>query len=147
MKKNDEKVKPGWYIPPSVRNSFTEFCNLKGTLIQEDFAGALTVWQYLPAEIRELAKLEAKELRAPNLQFWSDFEAALHESPHSLRIQNAILLFKEIIANTGPSDISKLFSSEDQQLLRRLVTMLSAPPVPKKPTMGRRIGQMKPFGR
>jgi hypothetical protein len=77
MKKDDKKVAPGWYIPMEVREAFTAFCNLKGTVIQEDFAGALTVWRHLPAEIRELAKLEAKGLHPPEEQFWADFEAGL----------------------------------------------------------------------
>ena len=82
MQKNLKKIATGWYIPIEVRERFTNFCNMKGTVIQEDFAGALTVWQHLPAEIRELAKLEAKGLRESDERFWADFEAGLRLGIH-----------------------------------------------------------------
>ena len=77
MANNIEKVKPGWYIPSNVRDQFTEFCTNKGTVIQEDFAGALVVWQHLPSEIREIAKAEAKGLRESNAALWANIVSAI----------------------------------------------------------------------
>jgi len=75
--KNNKKIAAGWYIPVDVRDKFAQFCAQMGSIIQEDCAGALIVWQHLPPEIRELAKLEAKGLRGADEQFWADFEAGL----------------------------------------------------------------------
>lgn len=85
MAKKSEKIKPGWYLPLSVRDKFTDFCSDQGTVIQQDFAGALVVWCNLPAELRELAKLEAKGLREPDPAFWEDFAAGLRLGIHAQR--------------------------------------------------------------
>jgi hypothetical protein len=55
-----ETTTTGWLIPVEVKDSFTKFCTTKGSIIKEDCAGALLIWQYLPPEIREWARLEAK---------------------------------------------------------------------------------------
>ena len=74
---NTEKTKPGWFIPVKVKDSFVNFCADKGNIIQEDCAGALLIWQYLPAQIRESARLEAKGIRAVDKRFWKHFQAGL----------------------------------------------------------------------
>jgi len=77
MKKNEEKTKTGWPIPISVKDSFVNFCAEMGTLAQEDCAGALLIWQHLPAQIRESARLEAKGIRSLDKNFWKQFQAGL----------------------------------------------------------------------
>ena len=77
MKKKEEKIKTGWPVPMSVKDSFVNFCAEMGTLAQEDCAGALLIWQYLPAQIRESARLEAKGIRAVDKNFWKHFRAGL----------------------------------------------------------------------
>ena len=77
MEKNNGKTKLGWCIPKNIREDFTEFCATKGTLIQEECAGALIIYQFLPAEIRELARLQAKGVEDINSDFWKDFASAL----------------------------------------------------------------------
>jgi hypothetical protein len=77
MKKNEEKIKTGWPIPVSVKESFVNFCAKVGCLAQEDCAGALLIWQYLPAQIREKARLEAKNARLMDEDFWQQFSSGL----------------------------------------------------------------------
>lgn len=77
MKKNEEKTKTGWPIPMSIKDSFVNFCAEMGNLAQEDCAGALLIWQYLPAQIRESARLEAKGIRAVDKRFWKHFQTGL----------------------------------------------------------------------
>ena len=77
MEEKNKKVQPGWLIPSKVKDIFSAFCTDMGVVAQEDCAGALMLWTYLPAEIRELARLEAKGLREPDLEFWSHFAAGL----------------------------------------------------------------------
>ncbi len=73
----DEQVQLGWKVPLAVKENFTTFSNKVGTLIQEDCAGALTIWPYLPSEIREQAKLAAKGLVEVDPAFWEDFRSGL----------------------------------------------------------------------
>jgi len=70
MEKNNEKIKAGWMIPENVKDEFTRFCADKGTLAQEDCAGALIVWQSLPAQLREWAKSVAKGENPVRPTFW-----------------------------------------------------------------------------
>ncbi len=77
MSKKKDKVTAGWPIPPEVKESFVEFCAEKGNLAQEDCAGALVIWQYLPAQIREWARVEAKGRPAVDPAFWDDFRRGL----------------------------------------------------------------------
>ena len=73
MKK--ETTKPGWNIPVDVRDSFTAFCAEVGTIAQEDCAGALLIWPYLPAQLREQAKLQAKGNAPIDKKWWQSFRA------------------------------------------------------------------------
>ena len=73
----DEHVQLGWKVPLEVRENFTKFSNKTGTLIQEDCAGALMIWPYLPAEVREQAKLAAKGLVEVEPAFWEDFRSGV----------------------------------------------------------------------
>lgn len=73
MKKNNEKTKTGWPIPANIKDDFVNFCAEKGNIAQEDCAGALLIWQYLPAQVREQARLEAKGVLAIDKKFWKQF--------------------------------------------------------------------------
>ena len=75
----DEVVQLGWKVPIGVRDSFATFSNKMGTVIQEDCAGALMIWPYLPAEIREQAKLAAKGLVEIDSVLWDEFHAGLRK--------------------------------------------------------------------
>lgn len=77
MRKNKEKVALGWYVPVEAKRLFVEFCAGVGSVAQEDCAGALHIWQHLPAAIREQAKLQAKGLQAIDKVFWEQFRAGL----------------------------------------------------------------------
>jgi len=77
MKKVEEKTKTGWPVPVSIKDSFVEFCAKMGCLAQEDCAGALFIWKYLPAQIREEARLEAKGVKAIDTVFWKHFSDGL----------------------------------------------------------------------
>lgn len=71
MKEKNEKIKVGWTIPEQVKEDFVNFCTQKGTLAQEDCAGALVVWQSLPAQLREWAKDVAKGKTPARPSFWN----------------------------------------------------------------------------
>ncbi len=73
----EQQVQLGWKVPVAAKENFATFCNEVGAVIQEDCAGALTVWPYLPAEIREQAKLAAKGLGEVDAGFWEDYQAGL----------------------------------------------------------------------
>ncbi|MHC4397871.1 MAG: hypothetical protein ACYS1A_19680 [Planctomycetota bacterium] len=72
-----EKVKTGWLVPVKLKESFVNFCAEKGNVAQEDCAGALLIWQYLPAQTRELARLEAKGIQSADKTFWKQFSQGL----------------------------------------------------------------------
>ena len=90
MSKINEKVKTGWYIPTAIKESFVEFCAHKGAITQEDCAGALFLWQHVPARLREWAKLEAKDSPVVEGDFWdglhdgldASIQALLESQPH-----------------------------------------------------------------
>lgn len=75
--RQDEKITTGWRVPAKIKESFVEFCAQVGALAQEDCAGALVIWPYLPAAVREQAKLEAKGIAAVDKKFWEQFRAGL----------------------------------------------------------------------
>lgn len=77
MAKNMQKLTLGWRISRDVKDDFTDFCAKVGSLVQEDCSGALVIWPYLPAQIREWARLEAKGLPAVDKKFWIDFQKGL----------------------------------------------------------------------
>jgi hypothetical protein len=77
MAKTVEKIQTGWKIPVTCKDSFTKFCDEVGSLVQEDCAGALLIWQYLPAQIRELAKMHAKGVTKIDKKFWDQFRQGL----------------------------------------------------------------------
>ena len=70
-------VKLGWNVPISTKENFVEFCEQVGSRYQEACAGALAIWQYLPAEIRENAKLTSKGINQVDEEFWKQFRAGL----------------------------------------------------------------------
>ncbi len=69
----------GWEIPDHVKEEFTDFCKRVGTLAKDDCAGALFIWQFLPAHLRERAKLDAKDhpLADEAQAFWVQWDLAL----------------------------------------------------------------------
>lgn len=67
----------GWIIPKKVKDDFVKFAESVGSRIQEDCAGALIIWQHLPAELREQAKLAAKGECQLDEDFWKEFSAGL----------------------------------------------------------------------
>lgn len=73
MLKRIEKTKPGWYIPIDVKDKFVNSCSDVGEIIQDDMAGAIWLWCYIPATIRELAKLASVgKLSLPD-EAWREF--------------------------------------------------------------------------
>lgn len=84
MTKISEKTKPGWAIPVPVKESFVEFCAHVGAIAQEDCAGALFLWQHLPSQLRELAKLNAKGATVVNSDFWQGLNDGLEVSIQAL---------------------------------------------------------------
>jgi len=106
-----EKIKTDWEIPAHVRESFVEFCGEKG-VPEEDCAGALVIWQYLPVAIRKQAKLEAKGFAAGK-KFWNGFRVGIEfGAERSLRGEAIERDFK----NTGKK--KKISLSELQQQKR-----------------------------
>lgn len=78
MGKIQKKIKPGWWLPIEVKDSFTDFCDKIGNHIQDNFAGAIWIWPLLPAQIREWAKLEAKGESAVDADFWKGFQEGMN---------------------------------------------------------------------
>jgi len=76
MGKN-KRSQANWLIPDEVKNNFVDFCASIGAIAQDDCAGALVIWQYLPAAVREQAKLEAKGIAPVDKKFWEQFRAGL----------------------------------------------------------------------
>lgn len=81
MGKNFTKT-AGWPIPDHVKDEFTDFCKRVGSLAKDDCAGALFIWQYLPAHLRERAKLDAQSDRMsePQEGFWIEWACYLSEA-------------------------------------------------------------------
>ncbi len=75
--KIEQQVQLGWKVPVAAKENFAKFCNKVGAVIQDDCAGALMIWPYLPSEIREQAKLAAKGLVEVEPGLWEDFQAGL----------------------------------------------------------------------
>ena len=77
MANSKEKIALGWEVSPEVKDSFRDFCIENGFVVQNDCAGALTIWPYLPAAIRERSKLQANGVAAIDEKFWEQFRAGL----------------------------------------------------------------------
>lgn len=75
-----EKTKPGWSIPTKIKEDFVEFCAEKGNIAQEDSAGALFIWQYLPPQLREWARLHAKGKPDVKIEFWQNLMEFLYDA-------------------------------------------------------------------
>lgn len=84
MVKIVEKTKPGWAIPVDIKEEFVEFCAHIGAITQEDCAGALFIWQHLPAQIREYAKLQAKGAPIVDADFWDGLRRGIEVSVQAL---------------------------------------------------------------
>lgn len=75
---HEEGKTAGWPIPAKVKEGFTDFCKEVGSLAKDDCAGALFAWEFLPAQIREWAKLSAKGDTEPHIEFWFAFRDYLN---------------------------------------------------------------------
>ena len=73
----EKKIALGWEILPKTKDFFRDWCIDNGMVVQNDCAGALTIWPYLPAAIRERAKLQANGIAAIDEKFWEQFRAGL----------------------------------------------------------------------
>lgn len=88
MNKNNNKVAVGWRIPIKVKDDFIAFCGSVDSVAEGDCAGAIIVWQYLPPQIRELAKLEAKGISVVHKEYWLEFQKGLQAAiNHQGKIQ------------------------------------------------------------
>ncbi len=67
----------GWPVPTTVKEDFVEFVAHVGSIAQEDCAGALFLWQHVPPDIREWAKLDAKGSPAVEAVFWRDLKGLM----------------------------------------------------------------------
>ncbi len=63
--------------PQRVLDHFSAFCHRIGGKIDEEQAGAKWLWPYVPAALREQAKLAAKGLAEVDEEFWVRFGAGL----------------------------------------------------------------------
>ena len=129
-----KKVKTGWLVPVELKDSFVNFCAEKGNLAQEDCAGSLLVWQYLPAQIREQARLEAKGVHAVGRNFWVQFSHEIEAV--SLKItENKAVDVRSLIKTIGvmsekeSENIIKLLSKKESKALSALRDILG----PEKP--------------
>ena len=77
MNQPEEKVQLGWQVPVSVKEAFRDFCSDTSSIVQEDCAGALFIWRYMPAAIREQARMTAKGIGSVDKKFWEQFRAGI----------------------------------------------------------------------
>ncbi len=77
MLSDKEKTQLGWKVSAFVKDAFRDFCIENGFIVQDDCGGALAIWPYLPAAIRERAKLQANGVAAIDEKFWKQFRAGL----------------------------------------------------------------------
>ena len=77
MAKYKGKIPLGWEVPPEIKDLFRDWCIDNGLVVQNDCAGALVIWPYLPSAIRERAKLQAKGVAAIDEKFWNQFRIGL----------------------------------------------------------------------
>jgi hypothetical protein len=73
-------VQLGWKVPENVREQFVSFCEMHGGKVQDEAAGALVVWQNLPSEIRDWAKLSSKGMVPADKEFWKIFQEGLRQA-------------------------------------------------------------------
>lgn len=84
MTKIVQKTKPGWAIPTDIKESFVNFCAHIGAIAQEDAAGALFLWQFMPERVREWAKLAAKGAPPVKEGFWQGLRKLIDASTPEL---------------------------------------------------------------
>lgn len=77
MAKESRKKQVTWMVPVKLYEDFKGFCGDGGTILQDDAAGALWLWQRIPAQIRQDAKLAAKGIHRMDEEFWEFFQAGL----------------------------------------------------------------------
>jgi len=80
MSTESKTVAPGWKIPSATKDAFREFTANAGTVTQEDCAGALFIWQHLPAQIREWARMDAKGEPRVDPGFWAELHNGMEKS-------------------------------------------------------------------
>jgi len=97
MINNLKKVQPGWLIPETVKDKFRDFCIEKGENTQESCAAALTLFCYLPAQVREWARLVAKGLIPADEEFRKEFAGGVAQQlTQALQDQNNSLQAKPV---------------------------------------------------
>lgn len=85
-KKNPDVPKLGWQVTPETVDAFKVFCDKAGVRYQDAASGALFLWMYMPAEIREWAMLAGKgDSESPDEDFWEGFRRAFAAKANELR--------------------------------------------------------------
>lgn len=87
---DEEFPQAGWPVPRETKEEFTDFTRAEGTLAQADCAGALFIWQYLPAQLRQRAKRDSQTVPRKDeaLAFWIRFAAALDDTSSELLLRS-----------------------------------------------------------
>lgn len=75
MAKDSTKVMLGWKLDEDALDQFKAFCDRIGAKYSDEATAALFVWQFLPAAIREEAKIRDNET------FWNGWKLALQQMP------------------------------------------------------------------
>ena len=118
-----DTVKPGWEIPRKLKDEFTEFCTRMGTLYQEDFAGALFLWPYLPDDLRQEAKLAAKDQSEIPSETWKSLKTQMAhwkitsaEESLTIRFAKAIAYIEDLARKNGAEESSTPDRSQSEEL-------------------------------
>ena len=69
----DDMTTIGYSVPLKVKDEFVDGCKTRGEVIQQSIAGAMKLWGFLPAEVREAARLSAAGKGDIDDAFWEDF--------------------------------------------------------------------------
>lgn len=81
-KRKQEKVQLGWEISVKAKEEFMAWCRQNGIVVQVAAAGAIILYRYLPASVRELAQAHASGVEGLELprEFFEEFAAGLEEA-------------------------------------------------------------------
>ena len=55
-----EEIPVNWKVPEDVKTKFQRYCDQMGETNKKSLAGAMVLWQHMPASIQRIAKLEIK---------------------------------------------------------------------------------------
>lgn len=139
------------YTALAIENSFSENDDMAGrtdalTEIAKPIADRLfahcgSLKRILSAGVLALDALPPEERE----RFMAAAIGARYESPQSVKAQNALIVFKEMLANTPPGDIIKILGPEGENTLRQIAAYLLPPAGTKNPPK-RRIGRIERTG-